>query len=101
MTLFGKYLIRSDTNQYIVSTVKDDRKAIIKTEKRNIRGKEEIIKDFSNFGKETYHPTFASCLKKIRELELLNSDCESLAELIGKLYEIDEKIEDIQRRFNK
>lgn len=92
LELFKKYVIRTDSMQYILYQKRPNSPFEIKL---NDKGHEQ----FTNFYPPTYHSTFAKVLDKIKELEILNARAKTLDELREELDKIDEKIGNIEKKF--
>lgn len=94
LILFDKYLIRTVDNSYLFHKVLNDKEpAIIE----NPVGKQ---KRYSNFSEPVYPTNFKMCLKKIKDLEIKDSNVTTLDELFGLLKSIDKKIDLIWDKFN-
>ena len=91
LEIFKKYLVKSNHYQFILY------------EKRKGKPFEaEVLEkgeNYGNFYPPTYHSTFDSVLRRIKQSELLNSRVKNLDDLAKALKEIDKKIEDIGKKF--
>lgn len=100
LILFDKYLIRADDYCWILAVVKDGKPPVVtKKKKENKNNIITMINDYSNFNDKAYYGSFADALRGIKDRELKESNINTIEQLVDKLNDIDNKINNIKKKF--
>lgn len=100
LILFDKYLVRGYEFGFILSKVREDKIAeVLEVIKPNSKGVMVTTKDYSNFGRETYHSTFEGVLRSVRRQELSDREIKTIDDLSKALKDIKNIELNIQSKF--
>jgi hypothetical protein len=93
VVLLNKYLVRTDSLNWMLSKVKDNKEPIVLSKIKD----DKEVSDYSNFGRETYPNDYADVLSQITQLELKTTPgINTIKKLVELTKEIHNNIEELR-----